>query len=583
MVITEKSIIRFVAAGPLVFIPLIIFITLLLTVKIYNDTLKQAITTLEDDLITLEKRATQTKVDGFADLITYRRSIVEDDLTIRIKQRVKNAKQIAETIYEHYKTTKSAQEIQNIIKTTLRPSQWNNGESYIWIIDHNGVLQLGPENIQHLEGHSILDFKDATGLEVIKKEIAICKSGGEGYLLDTFTKPGEGLTKQFQQIAYVKDFGHFDWYFGTAEFLDTAAKKMDRELLKSISKIDRSINNPIFIVSNSGTVLLNNRVPERVGKSIYDNNDSETIETFYKTLNLLKTQDSAYLTYSWKNPKTQQTETKYTYVRTIENSDWIIGNGFYESDIKELVAKQTIAIYEVYYSKFKFLIFFSLFFIVGGLIISYVLSQFLKNNFLKYQKRIHKTTGDLQTLNEDLEDKVQERTKELEEMAEELKVLATTDSLTKVNNRYAIMNIMEIEISRAKRHKEPLSVLLFDVDHFKDINDNYGHDVGDVVLYQLAQSVKESLREIDIIGRYGGEEFIVLMPTTALQDAKKSAERIRVTVEKHCFETVGTVTISLGLAQWQEDEDVNALFKRLDKLMYGAKERGRNQLNIDMT
>ena len=578
MVLTEKSIIRIVAAGPLLFIPLIIFITLLLTIKIYNDTLQQAITTLEDDLITLEKRTIQIKVDGFADLITYRKSIVEDDLTARIKQRVENARQTAETIYEHYKETKSAQEIKNIIKTTLRPSQWNNGESYIWIIDHNGVLQLGPENITHLEGHSIIDFKDATGLEVIKKEIAICMKNGEGYLWDTFTKSGEGLNKQFQQIAYVKDFGHYDWYFGTAEFLGTAARKMDGELLKSISKIDHSINNSIFIVNNSGTVLLNNRVPERVGKNIYDNNDSETIETFHKTIDLLANQDSAYLTYSWENPKTQQTETKYTYVRTIDNSDWIIGNGFYESDIKEMVAKQTIAIYEVYYSKFKFLIFFSLFFLIIGLVVSYLLSQYLKHNFRRYQNKINKTTEELRKLNEGLEEKVQERTKELETMADELKILATTDSLTKVNNRYAIMNILATEINRSRRYNEPLSVLMFDADHFKEINDNYGHDVGDVVLFDLAKTVQKSLREIDIIGRYGGEEFLVLMPNTAIDDAQIRGERVRSAVEKHCFETVGTVAISLGLVQCNSDEDVDGLFRRLDQLMYRAKDAGRNQL-----
>ncbi len=582
MLLTEKNIIRFVAAGPLIFIPLIIVITLLVTVKVYNDSLDNAIDTLENDLIALEKRAIQSKVDSFADLIIYRKSIVEDDLTARIKQRVENAKRTAETIYKQYKETKSSDEIQNIIKTTLRPSQWNSGESYIWIVDHNGVLQLGPKNIQHLEGRSIIDFKDATGLAVIKKEISICKSNDEGYLWDTFSKPGGGLNRQFQQIAFVKNFGHYDWYFGTAEFLDTAAKKIDLELLNSIGKIDNSLNSTVFIVNKEGKLLFSQVLPQQVGKSVYENRSSATLDTFHETMELLKHQESAFLSYSGINPKTKQEETKYTYVRTIENSDWIIGSGFNESAIKEMVAKQTIAIYEVYYSKFRFLIFFSLFFMIVGLIISYVLSQFLKNNFLKYQKQIHIKTEDLQKLNEGLEGKVQERTKELEEMAEELKVLATTDSLTKVNNRYAIMNIMETEINRAKRYKEPLSALLFDADHFKNVNDNYGHDIGDLVLSQLALIAKESLRETDIIGRYGGEEFLVLMPNTTIQDAKRSAERIRMTVEGHCFEMVGTVTISLGLSEWQKDEDVNTLFKRLDRLMYRAKETGRNQLNMDI-
>ena len=580
MELTEKNIIRFVAAGPLIFIPLIIIITLLVTIKIYNENLDLAISTLEQDLVALEKRALKSKVDSLADLIVYRKSIVEEDLTARIKQRVENAKRTAETIYEQYKESKSPLEIQNIIKTTLRPSKWNNGESYIWIIDHSGTLQLGPDNIIHLEGQSILNFKDSTGLEVIKKEISICQNSGEGYLKDTFTKPGEDLNKQYQQIAFVKDFGHYNWYFGTAEFVDTATHKIDIELLNSIGKINNSIDNTLFIVNNRGELLFSETLPESVGKSIFENNDTTTLNTFHNTLDLLKHKESTFVSYAWTNPATEQVDTKYTYARTVENSDWIIGSGFFKSTIKKMVAKQTIVIYEVYYSKFKFLIFFSLFFMVMGLVISYVLSQFLKNNFLKYQKKIYKTTEDLRRFNEELEGKVKERTHELEEMTRELEVLATTDSLTKVNNRYSIMNIMELEISRSNRYDEALSVILFDADNFKNVNDTYGHDVGDAVLSKLAHTVKETLREIDIIGRYGGEEFLVIMPNTEIDDAKISAERIRETIEKHCFDTVGTVTISLGLAQLHGGEDVDALFKRLDQLMYKAKETGRNQLHF---
>jgi len=137
-------------------------------------------------LIQTEKKAIQSKVDSIADLIVYQKSIVKEDLTSRIKQRVENAINTAETIYQLYKDSKSPDEIKNIITATLRPLEWNNGENYIWIVDYNGFLQLGSDNIRHLEGTSILDIKDASGQEIIKEEISLCKKDGEGYLWDSF-------------------------------------------------------------------------------------------------------------------------------------------------------------------------------------------------------------------------------------------------------------------------------------------------------------------------------------------------------------------------------------------------------------
>jgi len=578
---SEKQILKIIVAGPLVFIPLLIIITVFLTLKTNNDTLLTAIDALEKEMVTLEKQTIKARVDSFAELITYRKSVVKEDLKERLKQRVNNAHDIAETIYQHYHTSKSPQEIKHIITTTLRPSQWNDGESYIWVVDNRGVLQLGPSNIAHLEGQSILDLKDATGKYVIQEEIKICRTLGEGYLEDTFVKPHNGLNRQFKQIAFVKDFGHYGWYFGTAEFLDTAATKRDKELLESISKLSTPRKHSLFVVTTKGEILYSQEAPLSQGKNVFDGTDKATLKTFRETIELLKHQKSTYITYSWENPDTSEIERKYTYVHTITDSDWVIGSGFYESTIKEMMAKQTVAMYDVYYSKFRYLIVMSLLFLAIGLLLSLFLSRYLKRHFSQYQSKILATTTELKQLNNALEEKVQERTQALKTLSKELEVLATTDSLTEINNRYAIMNILENEISRAARYKRPLSVIMFDADYFKEVNDTYGHDVGDQVLHELAQTVKERLRDIDYIGRYGGEEFLIIMPDTTAVEATRSAERIRTVIEKHCFEGIDTMTVSLGLTQWREGEDLNTLFKRLDQLMYKAKERGRNQLVTD--
>lgn len=190
----------------------------------------------------------------------------------------------------------------------------------------------------------------------------------------------------------------------------------------------------------------------------------------------------------------------------------------------------------------------------------------------------HRHQVELELLNKGLEEKVQDRTQELQKAAQNFELLATTDSLTNVNNRYSIMRHLQSEITRAVRYNHDLAVILYDIDFFKKINDTHGHDVGDTVLVQMSHLIETSLRDVDIIGRYGGEEFIIILPETNLEDAKHIAERTRVLVEETTFANLDNTTISLGVTVLLDNEKMETLFKRLDTLLYRAKHSGRNQV-----
>ncbi len=142
------------------------------------------------------------------------------------------------------------------------------------------------------------------------------------------------------------------------------------------------------------------------------------------------------------------------------------------------------------------------------------------------------------------------------------------------------MDILEQEISRAKRHETSLTVLMYDIDHFKKVNDTYGHYVGDNVLVSLTELVKNTFRDIDFMGRYGGEEFIVVMPNTTIENAEQISQRVRRKVQEYDFTTVGKLTISLGLVKLESDESAATLFKRLDDMLYFSKDSGRNRLSF---
>ncbi len=160
--------------------------------------------------------------------------------------------------------------------------------------------------------------------------------------------------------------------------------------------------------------------------------------------------------------------------------------------------------------------------------------------------------------------------------------LSNHDQLTGLFNRYYIESRMTEETERADRYNEPISMAILDLDHFKHINDTYGHPAGDEVLKRTAEAAAGVIRKSDIIGRLGGEEFIVLMPHTSLEGAVSVAEKIRVTLEK-CIQPISEkVTASLGVAERLRSESYDRWYKRADDAMYNAKDKGRNRVAVNV-
>lgn len=169
--------------------------------------------------------------------------------------------------------------------------------------------------------------------------------------------------------------------------------------------------------------------------------------------------------------------------------------------------------------------------------------------------------------------------KELEVKNRELDLMAKTDSLTGAFNHGHIFSLVKSEIKRVKKNSSSLSLLLIDLDHFKDINDTFGHGVGDQVLKTLARVFQKWVKDSHFFGRYGGEEFMLLMPNISLSDAYLYVEQIRSHFLELRIKGVDRpVTFSGGLVQWNETEGYKEFIKRADDLLYRAKEGGRNQI-----
>lgn len=213
----------------------------------------------------------------------------------------------------------------------------------------------------------------------------------------------------------------------------------------------------------------------------------------------------------------------------------------------------------------------------------------------KLEQRVRERTQQLEEVNASLMEEIEERNRVEQELKssnralenvnqrlklanEKLERMASTDRLTGAWNRRFFEKQAEKEMERCRRYEASCSMMILDIDHFKLLNDEYGHLVGDLVLFELAHLVQDNLRRVDSLTRWGGEEFVILAPHTKIDAACEMAEKLRVQVEQHVFPEAGRVTVSIGLAELKPGMTLDNWIKTADDSLYEAKARGRNRI-----
>jgi diguanylate cyclase len=197
------------------------------------------------------------------------------------------------------------------------------------------------------------------------------------------------------------------------------------------------------------------------------------------------------------------------------------------------------------------------------------------------------TAKEMEVSNQKLEERLNASKQEIDQLQENLEVVRTeslTDPLTQLANRKYFDTTIEQAIADARAKNEPLSLLMTDIDHFKNFNDSFGHLTGDQVLRLVAMSVKQNVKGLDTAARYGGEEFAVILPNTVLRSAITVADHVRRAVmtkelmKRSTGEHLGRVTISVGVATWRKNDTVASFIERTDTCLYAAKRHGRNRV-----
>ncbi len=195
-------------------------------------------------------------------------------------------------------------------------------------------------------------------------------------------------------------------------------------------------------------------------------------------------------------------------------------------------------------------------------------------------QELERRNKELEATNAHLEQLVAERTRELVEKNNLLEKLSITDRLTGLHNRLKLDQVIDEEYARCKQGSNSFAIILLDIDKFKSINDTYGHSVGDLVLKEFAKILSSGIREIDTVGRWGGEEFLIICRDTDQSSVIALAESLRSTISNHDFPVVQNRTSSFGVSVFTKGDTIAAVMNRADKALYQAKENGRNRVEF---
>ncbi|HEY5556234.1 GGDEF domain-containing protein [Acetobacterium sp.] len=334
------------------------------------------------------------------------------------------------------------------------------------------------------------------------------------------------------------------------------------ELRDSIlDKIKNSVNKEIVILAEDGVKLSTLNIDENAFGNIFSTSESGNI--IFKTL------------------KINNREMGFSFY-PIEDFDGkiiaYIGTGFDMNTVNDIFINSMIRFIPV-------IVIFSL---VLFLILYALLRQLLKplSEIISITEKISKGNYKIEYPS----NKIIEFTKILESIGEmsdaieirenKLITLSSIDKLTQIYNRQKTEDLLRLEIKRSNRYNYSLSIIMLDIDKFKEVNDTYGHKVGDIILEEFANILKKNIRTTDFIGRWGGEEFLIICPETNIEGAEALANNLRREIEEHKFPIIVWKTASFGVAAYMPEEEINSVMKRADDALYKAKEFGRNRVEI---
>lgn len=426
MKLSEKVLIRIVTYAPLVLIPIVVLVILLMNITVLDSNYNITVENFTKNIIEKKNAILKTKINSLANYIEYKNSLFKENMKSNLQDEAKRIYTLADQIYKSNKDIKSHEEIQELIKNVLNSFNQKNAHlNHVQIMNLDGTLLLAPQYMKNLEHKSLLKYKDIIGKNPTKEEIAVAKKGG-GYVLDTFETFGKH--KNTQQVLYVKAFNHYNWYFKVTAYYEDKNNNESKNIIKAVKKIQDENDDYIFVVDFDGKILLDQERPEVEGKNIYELHNKDFLTTFSKMLEFVSLNGKGLHKYEWLHPQENKIKLKSAYVAEIKGTNWIVGSGYYDDDVYKIVALQVQEINKAYKEKFNYLATFGGATLLFFILLSYIISLYIKNSFIRYKKEIELKRDELVKSHSELESKVKELN-DTQEMLVESEKLASLGAL----------------------------------------------------------------------------------------------------------------------------------------------------------
>jgi len=542
----------------------------------------------EKSYLSRELDASRAKIRNINAYIEDESALSEQAIKKKTKSMVEEAHSIALSLFENNKYEIDETKLKYMIKTVVESLKYEDDAGYNFIGSMDGTIVLFP-SMPELEGSEILNIRDSEGEYPIQNAVNIASSPQRsGHMEWYWYKPGE-TGKMHKKIGYIKYFEPYDWFIGTGEYLYNSENALKKKILDTLEKIYRNSEQYLFIGNSYGNVLL---APYQID-NFYDLGKSGDLY-IWDIIKKLPSDSEGFVDYTLPASALGYSYSKTSYVLYLSKWDWYIGTGINLDFLHSQNLDRINELERLLVQNFLLSILISLVtFLVAMYLFAYynrnldkefyMMNDFLSNAPGKYKeldisKFKYRELHNLASTANQMIIKIHTQKIKLEKYSKKMRQLARTDSLTGMLNHNSILDNVQSRMQEADRYHTSLSAIMLDIDDFKSINDTYGHQFGDEVLVRISSIFNEVLRETDIIGRYGGEEFLILLPNTNLENAWLVAEKVRKTVESAVWNVDDlTVTLSGGISQY-EGRHSNNLINDADKKLYKAKSTGKNRM-----
>lgn len=661
---------------------------------------------IKEEFTQIKKEQIKREVLSVYNLIEQKEEILINSVKEKLKERVGQANNLAMSIYNENKDTKTQEEIKLLIAKAINNISYENDKTYFFINSNKGQAIIFNKNIELGSYKNVWNLKDENNNFIVQLQAKIALENKEGFLTNTFVKPDSKETKQYSKISFVELFEPYNWHIGMGEYLDDIRNYAKNEMLELISSVRFSGNNYLFVNTLDAEILVFD------GKKIKNPTTHPYKNLFQQQLEAAQNPDGGFFSYKFKKINTIKEYDKISFVKKYEKYNWIIGSGVYLDEVENELLRKEAVFKEAIYQQLIYMLIMFLLISIGLYLTSKKISQFIDINinylissFQKASKENKKidtknlTYKEFVSLANDLNTSLENKNKTEKKLQDYIHIinenviisstnkdgvildvseafceisgyskeeligkkhnivkhpdtpnkfyqdmwekllsgdiwkgeirnknkkgvdywvyaiikpileneeiigftairtnitnkkyiehLSITDELTQLYNRRFFNSKIIEEINRAKRENNNFSFLIMDIDYFKQYNDAYGHQQGDLALEKVANILKtRTSRASDFAFRLGGEEFGIITAldkTKVIEFANLIKDEIEnLQIEHRASKISKYLTISIGIVLKEGEAITNSdlLYKEADDCLYEAKRLGRNSIFI---